>query len=90
MKKFVLSIIVIFCVYPVANAGNSNVKLKAISESEQSISNQEMVSNTATSLLGVGFELYHKLSKYTVQAFNQEKSRTEKRLEKIKNIANKL
>ena len=56
MKKFILSIIVIICFYPVANAGNSNVKLKIISETEEFTSSilQEK------SLLGVGFKLYHK------------------------------
>ena len=56
MKKIILSIIVIFCFYPVANAGNSNVKLKIIRETEQFTSSilQEK------SLSGVGFELSHK------------------------------
>ena len=59
MKKFILSIIAIICFYPVANAGNSNVKLKIIRETEQT---EQFTSSILQekSLSGVGFELSHK------------------------------
>ena len=57
MKKFILSIIVFLCVYPVAKANNSNVKIKFIGEVEKSSSSIV----TQKSLSGLGFELYHKL-----------------------------
>ena len=59
MKQFILSIIAIFCFYPVANAGNSNVKLKIIRETEQT---EQFTSSILQekSLSGVGFELSHK------------------------------
>ena len=60
MKKFILSIIVLLCVYPVANANNSNVKIKFIGEFEKS--SQGPIIVTQKSLRGLGFELYHKLS----------------------------
>ena len=56
MKKIILSIIAIICFYPVANAGNSNVKLKIIRETEQFTSSMLQ----EKSLSGVGFELSHK------------------------------
>ena len=59
MKKFILSIIVFLCVYPVANANNSNVKIKFIGEFEKSSQRPFIV--TKKSLSGLGFELNHKL-----------------------------
>ena len=59
MKKFILSIIVFLCVYPVAKANNSNVKIKFIGEFEKSSQGPFIV--TQKSLRGLGFELYHKL-----------------------------
>ncbi len=80
MKKMTLSIIVFFLVCTAVKADNSNVKIKLLSESENS-------SNSSTSweksLSGIGFELYHKLSQSSEPVFNQEKSSQEKRLEKI-------
>ena len=64
MKKFILSIIVFLCVYPVANANNGNFKIKFLSESEKSSirPTQSAFIVTQKSLRGLGFELYHKLS----------------------------
>ena len=56
MKKFILSIIVFLCVYPVAKANNSNVKIKFIGEFEKS--SQGPIIVTQKSLRGLGFELY--------------------------------
>ena len=66
MKKFILSIIVIFCFYPVANADNSNVKLKIIRETEQT---EQFTSSILQekSLAGVGFELSGIIHKYRRQ-----------------------
>ena len=58
MKKFILSIIVFLCVYPVAKANNSNVKIKFIRKVGKSSSSSIV---TQKSLSGLGFELYHKL-----------------------------
>ena len=79
MKKFILSIIVFLCVYPVANANNSNVKIKFISEVEKSSSSSIV---TQKSLGGLGFELYLDIHQTSSQVFNQEKSSKEIRLEK--------
>ena len=58
MKKFILSIIVFLCVYPVAKANNSNVKIKFISEVEKSSSSSIV---TEKSLSGLVFEYNHEL-----------------------------
>ena len=79
MKKFILSIIVFLCVYPVAKANNSNVKIKFISEVEKSSSSSIV---TQKSLGGLGFELYLDIRQTSGQVFNQEKSSKEIRLEK--------
>ena len=79
MKKFILSIIVFLCVYPVAKANNSNVQIKFISEVEKSSSSSIV---TQKSLGGLGFELYLQVRQTSSQVFNQEKSSKEIRLEK--------
>ena len=79
MKKFILSIIVFLCVYPVAKANNSNVKIKFISEVEKSSSSSIV---TQKSLGGLGFELYLQVRQTSSQVFNQGKSSKEIRLEK--------
>ena len=63
MKKFILSIIVFLCVYPVANANNGIFKIKLISESEKSSirPTQSAFIVTQKSLRGLGFEYNHKL-----------------------------
>ena len=55
MKKFILSIISIFCFYPATNAGNKNAMIKLISEAEQSHYTSMLQEK---SLSGFGFELY--------------------------------
>ena len=62
MKKIILSIIVLLCVYPVANANNSNVKIKFIGEVEKSSSSIV----TRKSLRGLGFEYNHKFKRNTL------------------------
>ena len=80
MKKFILSIIVFLCVYPVAKANNSNVKIKFIGEFEKS--SQGPIIVTQKSLGGLGFELYLQVRQTSSQVFNQGKSSKEIRLEK--------
>ena len=79
MKQFILSIIAIFCFYPVANADNSNAQLKLISENIKQ-------PGSKTSLSGFGLEVYHKVGDSTRLVVNLEKSRTEKRVEKALKI----
>ena len=79
MKKSILSIIVFLCVYPVAKANNSNVKIKFISKVEKSSSSSIV---TQKSLGGLGFELYLQVRQTSSQVFNQGKSSKEIRLEK--------
>ena len=55
MKKFILSIIAIFCFYTTAKADNNNAKIKLISEAEQSHYTSMLQEK---SLSGFGFELY--------------------------------
>ena len=83
-KKFILSIIVFLCVYPVAKANNSNLKIKFIGESEESSirTTQRAFIVTEKSLHGLGFELYLDIRQTSGQVFNQEKSSKEIRLEK--------
>ena len=66
MKQFILSIIAIFCFYPVANADNSNAQLKLISENTKQ-------PGSKTSLSGFGLEVYHKVSDSSRLVVNQEK-----------------
>ena len=84
MKKFILSIIVFLCVYPVANANNGNVKIKFLSESEESSirPTQSAFIVTQKSLRGLGVEVYLNVRQTSSQVFNQEKSSKEIRLEK--------
>ena len=77
MKIIILSTILLFCILPVANANNGNVKIKFIRESvtfskmSRSISEQN--------LSGVGVEFYKNL--IDEGWVNQVKSNTEKLLE---------
>ena len=84
MKKFILSIIVFLCVYPVANANNGNFKIKFLSESEKSSirPTQSAFIVTQKSLRGLGVEVYLNVRQTSSQVFNQEKSSKEIRLEK--------
>ena len=84
MKKFILSIIVFLCVYPVANANNGNFKIKFLSESEKSSirPTQSAFIVTQNSLRGLGVEVYLNVRQTSSQVFNQEKSSKEIRLEK--------
>ena len=79
MKKIIISIIVFLCVYPVAKAYNSNLKIKFIGESEESSSSSIV---TQKSLGGLGYELYLQVRQTSSQVFNQGKSSKEIRLEK--------
>ena len=69
MKKFILSIIVFLCVYPVAKANNSNVKIKFIGEVEKSSSSIV----TRKSLRSLGFEYNHKFKRNTLCPNRQRK-----------------
>ena len=80
MKIIILSTILLFCILPVANANNGNVKIKFIRESVTS-SSKSLSVNLEQSLSGVGFEFYGNLSKDSGWVVNQVKSNTEKRLE---------
>ena len=70
MKKIILSITAIFCIYPAANADNSNAQLKLISETEQYHSTGW---DQKKSLSGFGLEVYHKVSDSSRLVVNQEK-----------------
>ena len=79
MKIIILSTILLFCILPVANANNGNVKIKFIRES---VTFSKMSRSTSEqNLSGVGFEFYGNLSKDSGWVVNQVKSNTEKRLE---------
>ena len=75
MKKFILSIIVFLCVYPVANANNGIFKIKLISESEKSSirPTQSAFIVTQKSLRGLGFEYNHKFKRNTLCPNRQRK-----------------
>ena len=79
MKIIILSTILLFCILPVANANNGNVKIKFIRESVTSSNKSRSISEQ--SLSGVGFEFYGNLSQDSGWVVNQVKSNTEKLLE---------
>ena len=79
MKIIILSTILLFCILPVANANNGNVKIKFIRESvTSSIKSRSIEEQT---LSGVGFEFYGNLSQDSGWVVNQVKSNKEKLLE---------
>ena len=80
MKIIILSAILLFCILPVANANNGNVKIKFIRELVTS-SNKSMSIDHEQSLTGFGIEFYKNLIDEG-RVVNQVKSNTEKRLEK--------
>ena len=67
-----------FCILPVANANNGNIKIKFIRESVTS--SNKSLSMSEQSLSGFGFEFYKNLIDEG-RVVNQVKSNTEKRLE---------
>ena len=73
-----MSTILLFCILPVANANNGNVKIKFIRESVTSSNNSRSISEQ--SLSGFGFEFYQNLIEKGL-VVNQVKSNREKRLE---------
>ena len=79
MKIIILSTILLFCILPVANANNGNVKIKFIRESVTSSIKSRSISEQ--SLSGVGFEFYGNLSQDSGWVVNQVKSNKEKLLE---------
>ena len=88
MKIIILSTILLFCILPVANANNGNIKIKYIREL-LTISNNGLSSVSEQSLSGFGVDFYKNLIEKG-RVVNQVKSNTEKRLEeqleKDKNI----
>ena len=80
MKIIILSTILLFCILPVANANNGNVKIKFISEL-MTYSNKSLSIDQEQSLSGFGVEFYKNLIEKG-RVVNQVKSNTEKRLEK--------
>ena len=79
MKIIILSTILLFCILPVANANNGNVKIKFIRESVTSSNMSRSISEE--NLSGVGFEFYGNLSQDSGWVVNQVKSNKEKLLE---------
>ena len=79
MKIIILSTILLFCILPVANANNGNIKIKFIRESVTSSKMSRTMSEQ--NLSGVGFEFYGNLSQDSGWVVNQVKSNKEKRLE---------
>ena len=79
MKIIILSTILLFCILPVANANNGNIKIKFIRESVTSSNMSRSFSEQ--NLSGVGFEFYGKLSQDSGWVVNQVKSNKEKLLE---------
>ena len=80
MKIIILSTILLFCILPVANANNGNVKIKFIRESVTS-SNKSRSVDLEQSLSGFGFEFYKNLGQDSGWVVNQVKSNKEKLLE---------
>ena len=78
MKIIILSTILLFCILPVANANNGNIKIKFIRELVTS-SNKSLSLDQEQSLTGFGIEFYKNL--IDEGWVNQVKSNTEKRLE---------
>ena len=79
MKIIILSAILLFCILPVANANNGNIKIKFIRESVTSSKMSRTMSEQ--NLSGVGFEFYGNLSQDSGWVVNQVKSNKEKLLE---------
>ena len=79
MKIIILSTILLFCILPVANANNGNIKIKFIRELVTS-SNKSLSVDQEQSLSGFGVEFYKNLIDEG-RVVNQVKSNTEKRLE---------
>ena len=79
MKIIILSTILLFCILPVANANNGNVKIKFIRESVTSSNKSRSISEQ--SLSGFGFEFYQNLIQDSGWVVNQVKSNKEKLLE---------
>ena len=69
-----------FCILPVANANNGNIKIKFIRESVTT-SNNSLSTVSDQSLSGFGVDFYKNLIEKG-RVVNQVKSNTEKRLEK--------
>ena len=79
MKIIILSTILLFCILPVANANNGNIKIKFIRELVTS-SNKSRSVDQEQSLSGFGVEFYKNLIDEG-RVVNQVKSNKEKRLE---------
>ena len=79
MKIIILSTILLFCILPVANANNGNIKIKFIRELVTS-SNKSLSIDQEQSLSGFGVEFYKNLIDEG-RVVNQVKSNTEKLLE---------
>ena len=79
MKIIILSTILLFCILPVANANNGNIKIKFIRELVTS-SSKSLSLDQEQSLTGFGIEFYKNLIDEG-RVVNQVKSNTEKRLE---------
>ena len=80
MKIIILSTILLFCILPVANANNGNIKIKFIRELVTSSTKSRSI-DQEQSLSGFGVEFYKNLIDEG-RVVNQVKSNTEKRLEK--------
>ena len=78
MKIIILSTILLFCILPVANANNGNIKIKFIRELVTS-SSKSLSIDQEQSLSGFGVEFYKNL--IDEGWVNQVKSNTEKLLE---------
>ena len=78
MKIIILSTILLFCILPVANANNGNIKIKFIKELVTS-SSKSLSIDKEQSLSGFGVEFYKNL--IDEGWVNQVKSNTEKLLE---------
>ena len=78
MKIIILSTILLFCILPVANANNGNIKIKFIRELVTS-SSKSLLIDQEQSLTGFGIEFYKNL--IDEGWVNQVKSNTEKLLE---------
>ena len=79
MKIIILSTILLFCILPVANANNGNIKIKFIRELVTS-SNKSRSIDQEQSLSGFGVEFYKNLIDEG-RVVNQVKSNKEKLLE---------
>jgi hypothetical protein len=80
MKIIILSTILLFCILPVANANNGNIKIKFIRELVTS-SSKSLSIDQEQSLSGFGVEFYQNLIQDSGWVVNQVKSNKEKRLE---------